>query len=144
MNEKYYDVTNEEYKKFIDFASEYIKFWKKYKPVKLVSIYRGSLVMGVHLSNLHNIPLSIIKYQSYDGSDDVVTEIYSEIKNGDWIVILDDIYDTGKTMNKCIDFIHEKFPNSICTQITMFGKKSSCIYFKEVPIGKWVRFPWEV
>ena len=30
----------------------------------IVSIYRGSLPLGVHLSNVLNCPLSIVKYQS--------------------------------------------------------------------------------
>ena len=36
----------------------------------IVSIYRGSLPLGVHLSNALNCPLSIVKYQSRDGEDD--------------------------------------------------------------------------
>ena len=112
----------------------------------LVSIYRGSLPIGVHVSNLLNIPLSILKFQSYEEKNDKDVKIlYNDgICITDTLVILDDIYDTGKTIRKVKEFLGKEFPYTKMVFITLFGKQNNdnVIYINEHP-GCWIVFPWE-
>ena len=41
--------------------------WLKFDHV--VGIYRGSLPMAVHISNIRNVPMSIVGFQTRDGKD---------------------------------------------------------------------------
>jgi hypoxanthine phosphoribosyltransferase len=142
--QKYYDVTDEEYKNFIKFCVEKINNYKEeYPDIQIVSIYRGSLGMGAHLSNLLNVPLSIIKFQKYDGNDDYPKFLTSYLQPNSLAVILDDIYDTGETMNRCIEFI-KICSGSECLPITMFGKDSPFLSWNHHDGESWYRFPWEV
>ncbi len=121
----------------------------------VIGIYRGSLGMATHVSNLKDIPMSIVGFQTRDGSDKDpywihnATEVeklepYSE---GQTILIVDDIYDTGHTMKKVIDFVKKSrtkpstMPNII--GYCLFGKGDSEVIYSQEHDGSWIVFPWE-
>ena len=109
----------------------------------VVGIYRGSLGMAAHVSNLYNVPMSIIGIQTRDGEDKDPYWIHNLIdENTKRVLIVDDIYDTGYTMKKVV----KHMPKS-CEVISycLFGKsknKDRVIYSQEHD-GSWIVFPWE-
>lgn len=115
----------------------------------LVSLYRGSLWMGAEFSNIQNLPLSIGKFQSYDGDDKEFEMLYNAgIKEDETIVILDDILDTGNTMLKAYEYFEKYFPTNPVVSITIFGKLHSGPLANNLTVrphdGRWIVFPGEV
>ncbi len=118
------------------------------KKVHLVSIYRGSLIMGTHLSNvLDDAPLTITKFQSYGNKDDKEFQMIMDagIKDGEKIIILDDILDTGNTLGRAFNYFSFQYPNNKVSSITLFGKDTELDNKAMRPHdGSWIVFPWEV
>ena len=115
----------------------------------IVSIYRGSLPLGVHLSNVLNCPLSIVKYQSRDGQDskaEWLLNLTNERKNPKFfphLIVVDDIYDTGKTFRAVLD-LPEFHNNPNYRAIALFGNPNDdkVLYLNE-QVYRWIVFPWE-
>ena len=87
----------------------------------IVGIYRGSLPIAVHLSNLLKCPMSIIKFQAIDGDDKEPVFLLDNITDDSDLIVVDDIYDSGTTMRIIKPLLDNKHEN----------------------MGKWVVFPWE-
>ena len=117
----------------------------------IVAIYRGSLPMGVHLSNLYDIPLSIIDYQTRDGDTKVPVLIKDMISEGNpkKILVLDDIYDSGLTMKIVKEHLesYDRWFNITPKfyYLTIYGKENrdDVNYLRE-HTGEWINFWWEV
>ena len=115
----------------------------------VVGIYRGSLGLAAHVSNVYDVPMSIVGMQTRDSDDKEPYWIHNLIdRKTKRVLVVDDIYDTGNTMCKVINFVmyfsdmplgHEVI--SYC----LFGKanKDQTIY-SQVHDGSWVVFPWEI
>ena len=91
------------YYDWIDYGYD-MKQVKDFEFDHVVGIYRGSLPMAVHISNVFEVPMSIVGFQTRDGKD---TEPYM-IKAGKaptQILVVDDIYDSGYTMKKVMQFL---------------------------------------
>lgn len=138
-------MVTKEYYKFHDYLNDinHIASELKNKKVHFVSIYRGSLAMGVFLSNRLNAPLSIVKFQTYDDKDKEVQIIFDAgIKDDETIVILDDIGDTYNTLKKVEDYYSKRTKNDIVSY-TLYGKKNlapkNSKYYRE-HTGKWIVF----
>jgi hypoxanthine phosphoribosyltransferase len=122
-----------------------------YKFDMVVALYRGSLPIATHLTNVTNATMSIIKYQSYKNQTQLITT-----KKPEWILdnsnestkkvlVIDDICDTGNTMNLTNEFLRKKYPKWDITYLTIFGKAndSEVEYLREIN-GQWIVFPWEL
>lgn len=121
---------------------------KEYEFDSVVALYRGSLPIATHLTNITDATMSVIKYQSY-GKDKRQS---LDTKSPTWLVqgmirpskvlIVDDIYDTGSTIRNCKEFIGDVSWD--VTYLTIFGKKNddSVEYLREND-GRWIVFPWE-
>ena len=112
----------------------------------IVAIYRGSLPMGVHLSNLYNIPLSIIDFQSRDGDSSDVTWMKNLLNDKTKrVLVIDDIYDSGLTMDKVQQFLGNIPDRPDFYYLTIYGKenKDDVNYLRE-HTGEWINFYWEV
>ena len=116
----------------------------------IVSIYRGSLPLGVHLSNVLNCPLSIVKYQSRDGEDHKAEWLLN--LTGDKklhpkffpeLIVVDDIYDTGETFRAVLNLPEFK-DNPNYRAIALFGNpnEDGVLYLNE-QVYRWIVFPWE-
>jgi len=120
----------------------------------LVSLYRGSLPMGVHLSNVMNLPLSIVDLQTRDGDGSGPKLIKNAGINATCtLVILDDIYDKGLTMNKTREMFHQERQYAKIVGITLHSNSEMAHLHKNYDDwvhslndskGKWVSYPWEV
>jgi len=129
---------------YSDFQKDTIKiedYIKENNINHIVGIYRGSLPLSVALSNRCNIPLSIIDFQTRDGNSKGPVLIKKVKDIDENTLIIDDIYDSGKTLNT----IYEKFPKA--KYLTLYKKVSTkpaipLTYLRET--DKWIVFEvWE-
>lgn len=113
----------------------------------VICIHRGSLPIGTSLSNILNVPLSIIKFQTRDGDDKDPYFILDERKPNGVYIIVDDIIDSGLTMNKILDFIDIENDSREYIISSLFGSFEKTKNIKQIicvrEIPGWVVFPWE-
>ena len=147
---------SENYNYFYDeYYQDMVKLVERFKNISdphVVSIYRGSLPMGVHLSNALKCPMSIVKYQSRDGKDEKAEWILNLIHDESLrktprfyphLIVVDDIYDTGKTFRAVLNLSEfENNPNYNC--IALFGNDNDDkINYLHEQLYRWIVFPWE-
>ena len=113
----------------------------------VVGIYRGSLGMATHVSNLHDVPMSIIGMQSRDSDDKEPYWIHNLIdKDTKRVLIVDDIYDTGYTMKKVVNhcLLYSCWDCDVISYC-LFGKSKDKdkIFYSQEHDGSWIVFPWE-
>ena len=121
----------------------------------VVGIYRGSLPMAVHISNVFDVPMSIVGFQTRDAEDKEPYMIYRKgglKSNTTNILVVDDIYDSGYTMKKVIEslshyrWISSTYPTAAYSiqGFCLFGKENKLnISYANEHDGSWVVFPWE-
>tara|TARA_Y100000361_G_scaffold153208_1_gene174460 strand:+ start:2397 stop:2864 length:468 start_codon:yes stop_codon:yes gene_type:complete len=125
--------------------------WLKFDHV--VAIYRGSLIMGTHVSNVFDVPLSIVGFQTRDGNDKSPYWMHNatlplDESKEQRILVVDDIYDTGYTMDSVIEFVKKNRTRpSAMPEVygyCLFGKYNSkgIVYSREHD-GSWIVYPWE-
>lgn len=120
----------------------------------IVSLYRGSLPLGVKLSNKLQAPLSIIDYQSYDGKSKKPELMKNAgITAEDLLVVIDDICDKGDTLRLTEEYIKAWFPYNKILIYTIVGSKEHPKHYHysiEHEVNQftrekaWVVFPWEI
>ena len=147
---------SENYNYFYDeYYQDMVKLVERFKNISdphVVSIYRGSLPMGVHLSNALKCPMSIVKYQSRDGKDEKAEWILNLIHDESLrktprfyphLIVVDDIYDTGKTFRAVLNLSEfENNPNYNC--IALFGNENDDkVNYLHEQLYRWIVFPWE-
>ena len=108
----------------------------------LVAVYRGSLPTTTHLSNLLNCDFSIIKIQTRDGNDDEASFIHNDIKPDSNVVVIQDIYDSGKTIRLIKQIMK---PYKSVKYLCLYGNKNDdgVEYLRE-QLGRWIIFPHEI
>ena len=142
-----FEKDNKIYYDWIDYSHD-IKQVKNFEFDHVVGIYRGSLPMAVHISNVFDVPMSIIGLQTRDG-DDKEPYMIKDIDHihqgfpGKKILIVDDIYDTGLTMKKVIRYLTPYSVDRILG-FCLFGKKNNFnVSYANEHDGSWIVFPWE-
>ena len=110
----------------------------------LVSVYRGSIPIVVHLSNLLNCEMSIVKFQNQNGVPVAPVFLTNTIKDKDRLVVIEDIYDSGRTIKLVQQLINFDYKNHSVSYYSLFGRMNDVgvKYLKESN-GKWIVFPWE-
>ena len=150
MINKYNYYYDQYYKEITDIFERY-----KDKPnLHIVGIYRGSLPLATHLSNVLDCPMSIIKFQSRDGvdekaewmlnlTDDVSIRPYKSTQFYPTLLVVDDVYDTGKTF-RAVKQLPEFINNPDYHCIALFGNKNDdgVTYIHE-QLFRWIVYPWE-
>jgi len=123
---------------------------REYKPDVIVGVARGGLIPAVRLSHiLNDIPLKVIDVKFYKGIDErgekpvITIPIHGDLK-GKRVVIVDDVSDTGKTLEVVIEEVKKLGAREV---------KVACLAMKPwtsvVPdyyvfrTDKWIVFPWE-
>ena len=112
-------VSFEEYIKIVEKLA--IQIHKQYKPTVLVGIMRGAAPILDILSRILKLPIAYIVIQSYSGKgmEDqqgqlmFAREISSLAENKDFqrVLLIDDLSDTGLTLNKRIEGL-KKYPRT--------------------------------
>ena len=130
-------ISFDDYNKIVEKLA--IEIYKKFKPTVLVGIMRGAAPILDILSRLLKLPIAYIVIQSYsgDGMEDqqgeliFAREISSLAKEKDYkkVLLIDDLSDTGLTLNKSIEWLKNYEPiknhiNEIKTAC-LWKKKSS-------------------
>jgi hypoxanthine phosphoribosyltransferase len=179
-----YNYTFEEYESDIKSLKDTLSGVEN---IHLIAMYRGSIPIVVHLSNLLNCEMSIIKLEASnetllnkeelkyeveindEGLDELLSiskqlnegmylkrESYkpnptmvprflsNNFKEIDNLVVIEDIYDTGKTVGYIQQLMKDEYSNHSVYYYSLFGKKNDdgVVYLKENN-KKWATFPWE-
>ena len=96
------------YDQYYQDITDIVERHKHIPSLHIVGVYRGSLPIATHLSNVLECPMSIIKFQSRDGSDDkaewmlnltddVSIRPYKSTQFFPTLLVVVVVYDTGKT-----------------------------------------------
>ena len=123
----------------------------------VIGIFRGSIGMAAHISNKHSVPMSIVGLQTRDADDKYPYWILNNTKaemvpnqEPETNLIVDDIYETCRTMSKCIDFVKScrTRPSNVPNILTycLFGKDApdgTNLVYSNKHEGHWIVFPWE-
>ena len=148
-------ITFDEYTKIVEKLA--IEIHNSYKPTVLVGIMRGAAPILDILSRVLKLPIAYIVIQSYsgDGMEDnqgqlmFAREISSLAENKDFdrVLLVDDLSDTGLTLNKSIEWLKKYEPikdyiNEIKT--ACLWKKKSSIFEPDFCPVKLESDPWIV
>ena len=128
-------ITFDEYTKIVEKLA--IEIHKKYKPTVLVGIMRGAAPILDILSRILRLPIAYIVIQSYsgDGMEDkqgqlmFAREISSLANDKDFskVLLIDDLSDTGLTLNKSIEWLKNYGP----TKDYIKEVKTACLWKKK-------------
>ena len=128
-------INFEEYTKIVEQLS--IEVHKKYKPTVLVGIMRGAAPIIDILSRILKLPIAYIVIQSYSGKgmEDqqgqlmFAREISSLASSKDFqkVLLIDDLSDTGLTLNKSIEWLKNYGP----TKNFIKEIKTACLWKKK-------------
>ena len=111
-------ITYEEYKKVVEQLA--LEIEKKYKPTVLVGIMRGAAPIIDILSRIFKLPTAYVVIQSYSGDtvqnkqgELIFARDISAIATNEYfkkVLLVDDLSDTGLTLNKSIEWLKEYEP----------------------------------
>ena len=114
-----------------------VQIHKNYKPTVLVGIMRGAAPIIDILSRILKLPIAYIVIQSYsgEGMEDkqgelmFAREISSLANNKDFkkVLLIDDLSDTGLTLNKSIEWLKNYGP----TKNFIEEVKTACLWKKK-------------
>ena len=128
-------ITFDQYTKIVEKLA--IEIFKNYKPTVLVGIMRGAAPILDILSRILKLPIAYIVIQSYSGKgmEDkqgqlmISREISSLAENKDFnkVLLVDDLSDTGLTLNKSIEWLKKYEP----TKHYINEVKTACLWKKK-------------
>ena len=128
-------ISFEDYLKTVEKLA--IKIHQNYKPTVLVGIMRGAAPIIDILSRIMKLPIAYIVIQSYSGKgmEDkqgqlmFAREISSLAESKDYnkVLLVDDLSDTGLTLNKSIEWLRNYAPTKDYIQEV----KTACLWKKK-------------
>ena len=131
-------ISFDEYLKTVEKLA--VKIHENYKPTVLVGIMRGAAPIIDILSRIMKLPIAYIVIQSYSGKgmEDkqgklmFAREISSLANNKDFnkVLLIDDLSDTGLTLNKSIEWLKNYGP----TKNYIKEVKTACLWKKKSSI----------
>ena len=146
MAEKYYYG----YEEFRSDTQKLVDKCRDYEPEILLSIARGGVTLGHLMAQAMNIrnlySLNSIHYEGELKLDTFNIFNIPDMSHAKKVLILDDIVDSGETMEEIFKVLKEKFPNTEFKLATLFYKPTAVLqpdYTVQVA-DKWIDFFWEV
>ncbi len=143
-----------EYEKFLN-DLRIIETWiaeSNYKPDVIVGLIRGGLVPSTYLSHQINVPVDTLKLSTRDHVNFDMKDIYSYVNHitdkYQNILVIDDIVDSGKTLNLLESCIHKSLKKQF-RYISMWWNIKSNFVVDYSPNNytsdnvSWISFPWE-
>ena len=128
-------ISFEEYNKIVEKLA--IQIYQNYKPTVLIGIMRGAAPIIDILSRILKLPIAYIVIQSYSGKgiEDkqgqlmFAREISSLANDKDFskVLLIDDLSDTGLTLNKSIEWLKNYAP----TKDYIKEVKTACLWKKK-------------
>ena len=128
-------ITFDQYTKIVEKLA--IQIYKNYQPTVLVGIMRGAAPIIDILSRILKLPIAYIVIQSYSGKgmEDKQGQLMfardisslAEDKDFDRVLLIDDLSDTGLTLNKSIEWLKNYGP----TKNFINQVKTACLWKKK-------------
>lgn len=123
---------------------------RDYKPDVIIGIARGGLIPAVRLSHiLGEVELKVIDVKFYKGIDEraerptITIPIHGDIE-GKKVIIVDDVSDTGKTLQVVIEEVKKRGAKDIKVACLAMKPWTSVVPdFYVFRTDKWIVFPWE-
>lgn len=118
----------------------------------ILALKRGGFASAIALSNKTGIPISTVAYQTRDGSDSEPRFLEPElIKPNSMIIIPDDIYDTGVTIENTVTVLQQRFDIPLNNIMGLFHFGSEALQNTKLTLlkvmdsneNRWCVFPWE-
>ena len=122
---------------------------RTFKADTILAIARGGLIpsqlLAYHL-NIRNI--QSIQIQSYDKTvqrDELMLQDTTNLSNASRVLIVDDIIDSGKTLDALLLHVKEKYPHITFKSASIFYKPTASIQpdFTCKEAKEWINFFWE-
>ena len=137
------------YDLFRDDTKKLVESCKDYEADVLLAIARGGLTLGHFMSealNMRNLySLNSIHYEGELKLDTFNIFNIPDISHAKKVLIVDDIVDSGETMQEILRILKEKFPNVEFKLATLFYKKTAVLQpdYTVREATQWIDFFWE-
>jgi len=144
--EKFY-YSYEEFKKD---TQKLVNSCREYEPDILLAVARGGLTLShlmaqaMDMRNLY--ALNSIHYEGELKLDTFNIFNIPDVSHARRVLVVDDIVDSGETMEEILRVLKEKFPNVEFKLATIFYKKSAVLQpdYTVREAKEWIDFFWEV
>ena len=137
------------YEKFVKDVKSLVKLTENYAPDTLVAIARGGWTLGhAYASATDNRQLMSVNSVLYEGDQKgEKCHVFNipDLSRARKVLILDDIVDSGQTMQEVLTHLQNEFPDTIFKIASLFYKKSAVIQpdFSLYETSEWIDFFWE-
>ncbi len=144
--EKYYYS----YEEFLKDVKELSLQLRVYKPDTLLAVARGGLTLGHFIAQALDtrrlFSLNSIHYEKDRVLDTIEIFNIPDLNDAKRVVIIDDIVDSGVTLNEILKKLKQIYPNCEFKLATIFYKPTALIEadFKVKEATQWIDFFWEV
>jgi xanthine phosphoribosyltransferase len=146
MNEKeYYSYSN-----FVKDAKKLSQIAQKEQFDTLLAVARGGLTlahfMGIAMDCRQVFAINSIHYQDDKKLDYIKLFNVPDLKDAKRVLIVDDIVDSGDTIEAILQLLKSKYPTVLFKVGTIYYKKSAKLKpdFAIKEATKWIEFFWEV
>lgn len=138
-----YDLFREDTQKLTDKC-------RGYEPDVLLAVARGGLTLAhlmaqaLDMRNLYT--LNSVHYEGELKLDTFNVFNIPDVSHAKRVLIIDDIVDSGETMEEILRILKEKFPNVEFKLATLFYKKTAVLQpdYTVKEATQWIDFFWEV
>jgi xanthine phosphoribosyltransferase len=120
-----------------------------FQPDTVVAVARGGMTLAHALSMALNVRnLQSIRIESYDDDcqrDTVTIKGECDFGESNRVLIVDDIVDSGKTLNGLLEMLHLRYPHIIFKSVSIYTKPTAVIQpdFSLYEATDWIEFFWE-
>lgn len=147
----YYD----EFENCVNTLAQQIKLYG-FQPDYIVGIVRGGSIPAVYLSHQLDIPVVMLHWSTRDSEDkESITWIPEDLLAGKKILLVDDIVDSGKTIQEIFEdwqaCVHQDLPLDNIKIASLVYNTSQpvkvdfyCQVIDREKDDTWIIFPWEV
>lgn len=143
--DKYYYT----YEEFLDDVLELAKKVEDYNPDTLLAVARGGLTLGHFMAQaIDTRRLFVTNSVHYEKSQKLDTiEIFNipDLSDAKNVLIIDDIIDSGDTLNALLNMLKERYPHVQFKLATIFYKPDALVQadFTLKEAHEWIDFFWE-
>ncbi|APW66105.1 MULTISPECIES: phosphoribosyltransferase [Arcobacteraceae] len=138
-----YDLFKEDTQKLVNSCRDY-------EPDVLLAVARGGLTLAhlmaqaMDMRNLYS--LNSVHYEGDLKLDTFNIFNIPDVSHAKRVLIIDDIVDSGETMEQILKILKEKFPNVEFKLATLFYKKTAVLQpdYTVREATQWIDFFWEV
>ena len=138
-----YDLFKEDTQKLVNSCRDY-------EPDVLLAVARGGLTLAhlmaqaMDMRNLYT--LNSVHYEGELKLDTFNVFNIPDVSHAKRVLIIDDIVDSGETMEEILKILKEKFPNAEFKLATLFYKKTAVLQpdYTVREATQWIDFFWEV